>query len=606
MKKIIVLGAIGGFLAALLLIHPPLFAKLNPFNILRTAFIQKGSKLGKTDVSLKQPLPSPTAELSPKPDISSLGDTSASELIVDGQSYFFNEGKVTRKDGETPTDAEIAKVTQFVFFYQWTKEDPLFTAPDFDLENFKKSVEVLKYLEAEYNKVINRSEHFFPLLFLEKIPDVFEAEKKLFNQPSDTNARALISVYQETAAAYQQEAERFWQTIKANAEKIPNTNYISFNNTTTKQVIISDIEKLTKNGPALSEEIEKRKLCFEQGQNCQRATASYPQPQATELNKEDVQSPLPISTLFQLQTPSDLNGLGGPYIVPTSCFGWGSNFSPKPQLFYLLKQKSPKFKNTPFVQPSSLFIKLATDNFYLKAAKTGWFQDLNTDLPYISQREDASYLCRDLSYQARLSTLDYFWQNFRGKTLFGQISPAALSPENALLVENGKKFEDKFFSTTPPSWTNLEILASYYGSVYQVLSSTGSNQILKDNFLNRYLLITRSLNYLPLLIDKASSAFVTLISKERKNPGFTTGDNFFYPHVYLSRSAWNLLYFPFSSSFWRYPENLQYLEKREVQTISENGPYIDYQTAVAKFGQEEVKKMKQIIKDYINRDGIVF
>lgn len=606
MKKNVILGILAGLLAALLITQPSFFTSLtNSLSRLKSLIpVQKEKK--EIEIFL-----SPTPEPPQKPDASLLKDVLIENLEIDGQKYNFRYGEIEMSGKSATESAPLSeetknKIIQLVFFYQWVKEDPLFTAPDFDLEGFKKSVEILKYLEVEYNKLIKREEHFFPLAFLEKIPGVFAAEKDFFNKPSDKITQKLLVAYQETAMAYEKEANRFWQTIKKNQAKIPDTNYVSFDNTTTKAIMMADVEKLPKNAKLLLEEVEKRKKCLTVGQNCQRPALNFDPLQATEFIKENTNKPLPLSILFPFKNQSDLVSLKGPYLVSTSCFGWEENFNLKPQLFYLFEMTTHRLKETSFDSTSFLAIKLATDNFYRRVAGSGWDQDLKTDLSHIYQQEDNFYTCRDPRYQTELLTLDYFWQSFKNKRIFRQVNADQFPTKEAEFIQKVQRFEEKFFSTTPPSWTNLEILSSYYAFAYRILPTTKENQILKDDFLKRSLLINRRLGNFPSLIKKGANRFATLLIKEEALSGFTTKDNFFYAHVYLARNFWNFLYFPFSRSFWRYPENLEYLEKREVKTISENSAYLNYQMARNKFGKETVERMHQTAKEYAERGGLIF
>lgn len=608
MKKIIIFGILAGFLAALLITQPSIFTNLS-----------KSLKSFKISISPKEktePSPLPT-EPPQKPDISLLKDVSIENLEVNGQKYTLNQGEVKFSDQSATESASISEaakdaVAQLAFFYQWSKEDPLFTAPYFGLDDFKKTIDLLNYLETEYNKLTSREEHFFPLSFLEKITAVFEAESNFFSTPSDKNAQNLITVYQGTATAYQKEADRFWQTIQENSAKIPDTNYVSVNNTTTKDVTFADVKKITQNGPALLEEIEKRKKCLEKGQNCQIPSTGFTEPNDDGLLKENYEKPLPPSALFPLIKQSDLNTrLKGPYLVSTPCFGWGKNFEAKIHPFFLLIRFGKGPKDSPFEKPIEDFFsfKLASNNFYRKVPEEGAegaLMNLKVDLPYIYQAEDNTYVCRNATYQVKLLTLDYFWQNFRGKKLLDKIEPEMVPEGKVNLIRQGQTFEENFFSTAPPSWSNLEILSSYYAFFYKTLPSTIENMKLKDELLRRYLLVNRHLGNFSSLANKSIWQFGTILIKEKIQPKSTTQDLFLYAHVYLSRNFWNLLYFPFSSSFWRASENLDYIKRVKIETVSEDGLFLDHQAATEKFDSQMIIKMHQVVREYLGQGEVLF
>lgn len=515
-------------------------------------------------------------------------------LEIEAQKYKFEKGKVFKNSQEITDDQQIQKVRSLVFFYQMTKEDPLFTFPNFNLEDFKKTLSGLKYSQEKYNASIGKNEKFFPISFLELIPSVYSKEDEFSKNPSDNTAEKLLSAYEETARAYAEEAKEFTDTLNSNKDKIADTNYIAINSTTSKKVIFSDLEKLEQNSTALLSEIESRKNCLEKALSCKRPLSNKETPATSELEKTPDDKPLPLNDLFPRSNPttkrarlSRLSALKGPYFVPTACFGWGENFTQKENLFYLLP-RSLVLTETNLDIPDAIF-KLATDNFYRKVARVDFEADFKTNLPFTYQNEDNFYVCRDATYQADISTLDFFVQKYKDNKLFASIDIKKLPANQTDFFEKARKLEEDFFASTPKSWTDLETLSGYYAYAAKTLDAENYKSA-KDNFLTAYLTINRRLADFTQIVNHGIRTFLTLPVKEKGHPQVTTNPQFFYSQVYLTRNLWNVLYFPFSPSFWRGP-SLDYLEKIEVKSVGPDGPYLNSKFAAEKFSQKQIEQM---------------
>lgn len=575
MIKRIILGIVFGLVAAIIITKPSIFLSfIKPLKEIKLPASPKGT----------------SSKPAPELDKSLLHNVAIDNFKLDGVNYSFANGEVTRTDKKGLSKKEEKKAVQFVFFYQWTREDPLFTSPYMDIEGLKKTTKLLDYIQNEYYKVAKKKDNFFPISLLKKLPDVFNAEKKLLNNPSDKEAQNLIFAYEKAGHAYSDNVNQFWQTVKNNEDKIPDAAYVSINSAANKSTFLSDAKKISQNAKYLLTEINQRKNCLNNGLFCIRPASDFTKPKLKALTDEKIEDLLPLPVLFPKLSREELADVKGPYIIKTACFGWEKGLTPKPQPIYIWPKEIKTYKG-PYSPVANINFKLGSNIFFRKIAKDSWEKDFNTAIPYTPQAEDHFYICRDATYEAEVTTLHYFWQNFKDKKIFKEIHKTNKGQESEPFLSDGVRFEDDFFSKTPPSWTNAVELASYYAYAYTILPDNNTNKTYKNELLTRYLLINRRIADLPEFASNSVGLFLSTIIKEKNVPGFTTEDKLYYGQIYPSRNLWNTLYFPFSLSFWRHPENLSYLEKKNIETVFEGGPYIDYKIAKEMFSEKEMKKM---------------
>lgn len=573
MRKVYFLGIIIGLTAALLIkFIPP--SKLNQF---LTRF----------------------RKLSPeKSDISLLSNVSLKNLEIGGKKYFFTGGKVENEDGSAPTAAEIAGVTQLVFFYQWVKEDPLFTSPNFDLEGFEKSLKTLKIAANEYQKIALYQEKIFPFGLLDSLPAVFHREDDFFKNPSWENAQDLIKAYRVASLAYNEEASRYLQSLRDHQEAIGQQRFIFLSTYTTQDVILTDLEKIKKNGSALEEEINHRQNCLEQGKSCQRPSSSWGKP-ALKSTGQSAPEVLPQNVLFPLLTPAELKTIKGPYVVNSPCWGWGENFSFLSLSFYLNREVKTDFDG-PSRQEITIFMpKLATTNYYRRLSNSPLESQIKKmGYQWIWQPDTNNYLCTNLEYQPKLATLDYFWQNFKDKPLLDGNPPQTFSSENLSFWQEAQKFEKDFFNLKIPDENSFQKLSQAYAFLYHFWPQDDS--LKREELIKRTLLIERNLADFPLVLNKGVHHFARVTRQERLAPDIVDSEKYFYGNIYLYRNSWQILYFPFSSSFWRLNDHLDYLEKGTIETKDTKEPlYLTYQEAVKKFSKDEIKKLHLIAQEFI-------
>lgn len=572
MKKIVIFSIIAGFSTALLVFQPPFL----------------------TDIT----------KIFQKSDSSLLNNVILENLEIDGKKYSFTEGKIESGDNHLPTSAEKAKVTRLVFFYQWVKEDPLFTAPNFDIGGFENSLKLLKSQSDLQQKIINRQENLFPLSLLDLLPEVFRKEEIFLKNPSRENAQDLIEAYRTTASAYTTEVAGYLQSLHNHQDVIGHRRFVFINTYTTEEVIFADLEKIQKNGHKLEEEIADRKICLEQGRNCQRPSSSWERPDLRVEKNTDLKI-LPFDILFPLLTANDLKSVRGPYIINSPCWGWGENFDFPPQPFYVTEITKEALKNNSGQKTAIFSPKLATTNYYRPLLDSPGFplerKAKEAGYQWVWQPETNNYLCTNLEYQPKLATLDYFWQNFRDNPLLAGNPPQNFSPEATSFWQDGQNFEKDFFRLKIPDGDSLQKLAQTYAFFYRFWPKNDPET--KDALLKRKLLIERNLANFPLIMNKSIYHFTRAILQQELVPELTRSEKYFYLYVYLYRNPWQILYFPFSSSFWRLEDKLDYLEKGKVEISgTQEALYFTYQDAVKKFSGDEIKKLHWVTQNFLGEN----
>lgn len=464
-------------------------------------------------------------------------------------------------------------------FYQWTREDPLFTSPYFDMQGYNTGLKLLKENNKKFEETSGRKEKIFPFAFLESLPDVYKNEQKFLKNPSHNNAQNLIKAYKKTALAYKSEADSFYKTLNDHKDLIGKLKFVFIDTYTTTDILLSVVEKIKKNGEALVEEVNLRQKCLENIKFCKKPSLSWNMP---ELKSTALQLDLlPKDILFPTLSTEELGKVRGPYSVLSPCWGWGENFASPPVAFYI-SPRTRHFQNEEIFAP-----KLAQTNYYRKLANSPSSTEKKENT-WVWQPDTNNYLCGNLVYQPKLATMDYFWQNFKDKPLLAN-KPKNLPLKLWFSYDKAQKYEQDFFKLKMPDEKSLEELSELYLYLYRSWKKEDIAQ--KNLLLERGLLIERSLGNFPLVFNKGIYHFVNVLRQEKESPGLSSFDKYFYSYVFLYRNPWQILYIPYSSSFWRIEQKPEYLEKGRVKTTGENGLYINYKQALGKFTAEEIKNL---------------
>lgn len=480
------------------------------------------------------------------------------------------------------TGSEDRKLLQLALFYLKVREDPLFTSPDFDLEEFAKSVH---YLEQEQALLLNpqkRNVPIFPVSFLKTLPEVTEVQRLFLSDPNPETAGKLLETYQKTADAYQQDIKNFTGNLETNKDLLDPYDTIQLRVVTNRDIFFADLQKIAQNAQSIQEEIQNRKNCLDKGQNCSRQMFFFLRPEVKPIQEAKFDL-LPFDLLFPVNPPA-ADQVRGPYIIHTPCWGWDKDFTFPAQPILVRDSKSLYIKNSEGQNPPTQILKLATDKFFRQTTASDLFDEGLKKLGFlwIGQSETTGYLCRNLEYQPKVTTLDAFLQKYRDQTILDKI--------NRKEIQNFQKFEGDFFASKTPADVDLQTLADIYAYAYRLLASGESEYGTTNELLNRFLIINRQVSNFHLNLNRYANEFTILIRIQDKDPDLFSQDNIFYGYVFPFKSYWNVLYFPFSPSFWRSDQRLEYLKKvNPEERPLERKWAISYQEALKLASPEELK-----------------
>ncbi|MEK7617489.1 MAG: hypothetical protein AAB414_05580 [Patescibacteria group bacterium] len=459
-------------------------------------------------------------------------------------------------------------------FYIWTKEDPLFTSPDFNEDKFLKSVEFLgtqQNISLDFFKLKNK---IFPIDFLKDITQASKLHKAFLAKPDQRGADNLIKIYYKTAEDYRLAVDDFLTLLNSkDFDSIRDRNFVSLNTATNLSVIRADLKRLKENAIILKKEIEERQWCLSSGVNCRRVSHSFTKkkPVGNEPNfsKEKL---LPREVL--LPTLDKKIPLYGPFLVKTRCFGLPGEQEIRTQPLYVY---FPNNKELP--EEDS---KLATTNYYKRIIPRDPVFG-GKGLNWIHYRETNIYLCADSSYQNTLASLYSLWSKGKDHPLFDKfLKSDNLPKEIKTAAEEGKILEDEFFKAEFPSEVDAENLVNYYAYFYHLTDGK------KDEFLERYLNYSRKLSDLELVLGKAASLLSAPVKIEAVSREYQKGN---YTYLYILRSAYGLIYLAFSPSFYRLDEPLEYFDKAEIRNnLGFEGGYLTYQQALERYSPSQIEK----------------
>lgn len=500
--------------------------------------------------------------LSPNP----LSDVTIDNLELNNRQFIFEKDGIRSADSQKVTSQEEQQIKRLVYFYLLTTEDPLFTSPDFDTTGLSEVIAQLKEVEEKFAADFPDYPHLFPINFLSSIPDVKNAEKVFLQKPSDVAAQSLISAYQQAAAKYQQDSSNFINTVNNHQEEIPNSKVVFLGSATSKSVLLSDLKLLEKNAIAIKDEIEKRERCLTSGTDCYRPASSFTKPAKTQTPKSTVKL-LDLNLLFLGLDDGQKQSIKGPYFASGGCFGEASEYP-----FYVYTNQHQRIESQ---ENSYLEIKLASDNYFRKAARDTFDRNFPIGYERVWQRETRNYLCPDLSYQAKAATLDYFLQNYQQKPLLSK-NPA-------------KNIEAGLLNSPQPSYLQAEQLSSWYAYLY--LKS--ADPTLKKELLTRYLVVNRRLSSLPELLGKSVYEWLGILLLDNHYDFINKNDGLM-ASFYLPRSAWSFMYLTFSPSVWRLEEQLKFTENTQITDEHNTLPYWNYQQMKSYYGGEDIKKIQEL------------
>lgn len=474
------------------------------------------------------------------------------------------------------------KTLRLAAFYQWNKEDPLFTSADFDVEAFKKSVNYLVEEQDILLKFINKTDHAYPTNFLSKMADAAEAHQNFMTNPSDKNAQILNDLQLEAAHLYKKEAINLQKPVSEAKFYSP----ILLNTTTNKDVTIKDLKTIAKNGNELSGEIERRKACLQGTGTCTRPANQFKKPAIRDFPDPDIKL-LPKDLVY---FEENKEGILGPFGSRSLCYGYGENLS-QPTNYFYLKESPDGFLN---IKPITV-IKLATNMYFEKITpQTNLYYKkklLESDMPYAGGGSTLPYKCPYFGFLSEVTTLHTYLTD--NKPILNGFTQTDKFMTRAI------KAESSFFSRKYPSYEEAQQLADIYAYIYKM--SQNNNSIGNDSreeLLKRKLKIERKLlnfgsvlNYLTRYIRGTRISLEVEVKGNSDHTQTSLYPEFSSNLIYPIRSYYGLTYLPFSRSLWRLDQTPQYVEKKIIKgLIGFDSVIIDYQTARERYSEEEIKR----------------
>ncbi len=496
-------------------------------------------------------------------------------------------------------------------FYQWTKEDPLFTSPNFPSASFLKNVEALEEEQKAMLQYLKVKNEIFPVDFLKDIAYVSSLHQDFINHPSAPLANKLIAAYYQTEADYRKSGEMFLNFLKSDNFLKANDTFVSFNTATDQAVITQDFEKILLNDKFLQKEIADRESCFRQGRNCRQPFQSFQDRNLTE-NKSSFQKDL-LPRNILLPFLSEKDSLSGPYLVSTPCFGLNKDLkSPSYPFFVILPHDvvaSPDDSRNFQIE----YFKLASTNYYKKVQDDD-IALLGYDLDRIMVPESNIYFCPDSSFQNTLASIDNLYRTNHNYSLYESLLKLNNLPEKIKAVfEQGKILENNFSKAPYPSEDDAENLIGYYAYTYKTIGDWNKNLAYqnstwlkevsdkRDTFLNMYLTYSRKFSNIDFILADAVRHFSAFRLRYALSPRAGLS------YIYGIRSMYGLVYLSFSPSVFRQPDPLDYIEKRQVTgPVGFDGIYITYQQAIQKYSSQQIQKwtidLPKVIEDYIRKN----
>lgn len=489
-------------------------------------------------------------------------------------------------------------------FYQWTKEDPLFTSPDFDTKDLVPAIEGLEKENGAMMAFLKTSYPIFPINFLKDLIEVNRIHSDFLQNPSGEKAQDLIYAYQKTIQDNKSDLKGLLGAFDDPAVSIHLKDYF-FNlagMASSVQINKDALQKLDLNAQELEAEVGRRENCLKKGESCKTDIISSNKPEIkTDKKLFSEKDVIPLDVLISYKQ-KDVS-LDGPYVVTTSCFGRDENLDPVAHLFYLFPENTRRNFFLGQQMQSFLSAKLADNNYYVKVDKSKFPENeaaLIGDIPWQNIGESNFYNCSDSSFHNVLAAVDKFYRDYKDNLLFGSISNIKDLPQDVKeVIAEGSILEKNFYAAKFPSQIQAENLAIYYGYTYAKIknwkdkfpndSREAQLDSKQDEFLKRYLQYTRKLSNFHLLLGAVINEFIDhRVLQEITKPNDETV-KLNYTYIYSVRSYFGLVYFPFSASFYRLNEPLVYFADNKIET-SGSANFLTYQEAIKQYPLDEIKK----------------
>ncbi len=454
-------------------------------------------------------------------------------------------------------------------FYEWMREEPVFYFSTLDIENYRESVSRLKNEEEEFLEMFNWESNVFPVSFLFAVAST--SENYLLFERDKTLDRALVFLnsLEESVTYYEKEARSLKEILPRVLDDIYRVS-IGGKAFTTKDIAISDLDKILANADFVRKEIEGRKKCLTKSSiYCKKDFSNDLKFVETENKDWEL---LDDKDIFELY----FKEMSGPYEINSLCWGEESSLLYTEEdcpahLDYCMQISRPA---------TELYLRRIqpVDEYYQ------YLMDMGAEV--ISDRATNAYVCSDLEFKPKISTINYFFNKYKDSLIFGDEAIDFYG-----LEIRGRELERDFFMSDYPSEDSFENLASFYKYAHKEIKKNNPDSQILSSLEERYKIMSEKIVNFDKVVNSVANNFFSLKIRYSKIDPVQVSEYY----VYSSRSNYSLFFFAFSPAFWRLDEKLTF----HITDPEKDFPNKDDQiyTKLPKEEREEVKKGLKIFQD---------
>lgn len=473
-----------------------------------------------------------------------------------------------------------AKKSDLDGFYRWTREDPLYFAPDTRTSKMEATDKIIDKIDSDQKKILNfltNKESAYPIGFLKSFVKTNIQTDTFLHNPTLSNAKTLIAYQKETVKLYKKESTAINSILKS---KYPDAGsiYVALNVAQSLDTVISDLEKISKSTDLIEAEIDAREKCLYGNGSCKKPSDNFQKPTRV----VEVSTAQPKNLLGDiLLLNKNYKSLKGPYVAKTPCFGFNSDLSIPNHYFYVLGD----FATNPGIIHS---VELADEIYFKHIYETAASKDeaalAKQGIKYVYSPSSAPYQCNDKTYISEVSEIYLFL--YYNKPIGDLLNAQEFS--DSKLINDFKKSEENFFNTKYQSYEDMHVLATYYGYLYKIILADSNLSKKYKEFayqaLNRKLMIDNKLGGIPSIMQYGELYVNSNIYLQENRL-----DNSFSDFYHGFRNFYNIMYLPFSPAVYR-GQPLNYIEKIYVKdAVTLDGDFMSYSQAITKYSQSEVR-----------------
>jgi len=518
------------------------------------------------------------------------------KLSEDGPIYGIKGGVATVNNQNRDLKPEVSPVLareddsiiRMVLFTQINNEDPLFGGIGFDVDVFDQAVARLGKNQDDFLKELGLEDDIYPIDFLNKITEVNRLNTDFEQYKSVVSANKLLKKERETVSAYRNYA--IFLKEKLSKTKLPAGLFVQTGGITSKDILLSDMQKTIDNASAIDSEITSRSSCLNvSSMFCNRRTLKVFNDYSEITSKTPTEIFPPLPTLSGQPVVAK-----GPYQIITPC-GKLSPTASDVAFFYAIESHNQSDLSSQQAD-NIYFEKLSVEQF----GNDLYNQYLSHGLEWDVATMNNGYTCNDMEYQASVATINSYYKEFGQEPLMKGVVTDGWPEQLRAQAIIADGLEVSFATEKYPSEITLSKLAKSYAEMYNqvivhensrgAVSADGLDQ-LKDKLLCRFNFINnrmadygRTVSYMAFRTESHS-----LMSEV--NPKGQTELNY----IYFMRNDYGLTLGGFSPSVWRSAARLEFLSK-DTQV---NPKLLGYGDFVKQFGLDYVEKVMSVTRDVV-------